>query len=391
MRGERVSGVVPAVMRWARESVGMTVEDVAERLSKQPDVIRAWESGVDAPTYVQLERLAYEVYRRPIALFFLPRPPAEHQPRSEFRTLPDFDLAHLQPDTFLHIRKAHAYQLALSELYEGKNPAERKIWTTCPLGLRDSPAKAAKEIRQELGVTLQYQASWGDESDALQKWRAAIEGKGVFVFKNSFKQREISGFCLRDAEFPLVYLNNGTTKTRQIFSLLHELAHILFGVNGLSKFDKSYVEELPRHEKRIEVFCNAVASEVLMPSEDFQRELAALPQQLNDAPDSTFAKLARRYRVSREAVLRRILDLGRVDQAFYEAKAAEWTGQVKSRSGGGDWYATTGSYISDRMLVDVFGKYFRNQVSSVQAAEFLGIAPKNFAGLEELVLSRRAR
>ena len=378
-------------MQWARESIGLTVEDVAERIAKRPDYISNWESGADAPTYVQLERLAYEVYKRPIAVFFLPKPPQEQRPQSEFRTLPAFDLNNLASDTFLHIRKAHAYQIALAELFDGKNPAARKIWQVCPLDLHHSPANAAMAIRRELGITVDAQAKWRDDTDALQQWRQAIEQCGAFVFKNSFKQKEISGFCLRDDEFPVIYLNNSTTKTRQIFSLLHELAHLLFNVNGLSKFDQSYVSHLPQHERKIEVFCNAVASEVLIPSADFDKQAANLPSSLNDAPDVVFSQLARRYGVSREAVLRRFLDLGRVDQQFYEGKAAEWTGQLKKVKGGGDWYATTGTYISDRMLSEVFGRYFRNQVSSAQAAEYLGVAPKNLAGLEERVLKRTAQ
>lgn len=390
MRGEPVVGIQPSVMQWARESIGLSVEDVAERLARQPDDINRWESGAEAPTYVQLERLAYEVYKRPIAIFFLPEPPAEHRPQSEFRTLPTFDLNNLASDTFLHIRKAHAYQIALADLYAGKNPAERKIWQLCPLDLRHTPANAAVAIRQELGVSVEEQAKSSD-SDALQYWRQAIERRGVFVFKNSFKQKEISGFCLRDDQFPLIYLNNSTTKTRQIFSLLHELAHLLFNVNGLTKFDQSYVEHLPQHERKIEVFCNAVASEVLIPSSDFEKEVAKLPGNLTDASDLVFAGLARRYGVSREAILRRFLDLGRVTRQFYEEKAAEWTSQLKKGKGGGDWYATTGTYISDRMLTEVFGRYFRNQVSSAQAAEYLGVAPKNLAGLEERVLKRTAQ
>ena len=378
-------------MRWARESIGLTVDEVAERLAKQPADIQSWETGTDAPTYVQLERLAYELYKRPIALFFLPEPPEEHRPQSEFRTLPAFDLKNLESDTFLHIRKAHAYQIALAELFDGKNPAERKIWQVCPLTLSDSPEQVAVAIRQELNVTVADQMKWGDDSDALSFWRRAVEQRGVFVFKNAFKQKEISGFCLTDNEFPLIYLNNSTTKTRQIFSLLHELSHLLFNLNGLSKFDRSYIDRLPHQERRIEIFCNAVASEVLMPSADFNKQMAELPADLNLAPDLVFARLAKRYGVSREAALRRLLDLGRVDQEFYETKAEEWTGQIKKGKSGGDWYATTGSYISDRLLTEVFGRYFRNQVSAAQAAEYLGVAPKNLHGLEERILKRVAQ
>lgn len=378
-------------MRWARESIGLSVEDVAVKLNKQPEDVNDWESGAGAPTYVQLEKLAYEVYKRPIAVFFLPEPPNEHRPQSEFRTLPAFELKNLASDTFLQIRKAHAYQIALQELFEGRNPAEKKIWETCPLTLRQSPTTAAAAVRKALGITLETQAAWSTDDEALRQWRQAVEKCGVFVFKNSFKQVEISGFCLRDGEFPLVYLNSSTTKTRQIFSLLHELSHLLFKINGLSKFDKSYIYELPQHEQKVEIFCNAVAAEVLIPSSDFNQQLVGLPSDLESSSDLLFSKLARRYSVSREAILRRLLDLGRVGKKFYEEKAAEWNGQKTKTEGGPDWYTVAKSYISDKMLREVFGRYFRNQVSADQAAEYLGIAPKNLAGLEERVLKRAAQ
>lgn len=369
----------------------MTIEDVAERLNRDPADIARWEDGASAPTYVQLERLAYDIYKRPIALFFLPAPPHERRPQSEFRTLPSFDLANLASDTYLHIRKAHAYQIALKELFEDKSPSDKKIWKNFRLDFRISPQIAAASIRGELGVGLDEQAGWADDNDALRHWRLVIEQHGIFVFKNSFKQREISGFCLQDDEFPLIYLNNSTTKTRQIFSLFHEFAHVLFNVNGMSKFDQSYVAQLPGREQRIEVYCNAVASEILIPSSDFNRQIAALPRDLRGAQDHVFATLARRYSVSREAILRRFLDLGFVDSVFYKVKAEEWDAQTKKSKGGGDWYATTGSYISDKMLQEVFRRYYRNQISGAQAAEFLGVPPKNLLGLEERVLKRAAQ
>lgn len=344
---EAVVGAQPSIMRWARESIGMSIQDVASKLHKQPDEIAEWESGVSAPTYVQLESLAYDIYKRPIALFFLPSPPLEQQPESEFRTLPDFELNNLASDTHLHIRKGRAYQIALAELFSDSNPADLKIWEALPLSLRQSPKAQALKIRELLGVSIQQQASWNSDEDALKQWRSAIEERGVFIFKNSFKQNDISGFCLRDHEFPIIYINNGTTKTRQIFSLLHELAHLLFNMNGLSKFDHSYVSRLALSDQRIEKFCNAIAAEVLIPSEDFENQIINYPHNLEASPDAVFNLLANRYSVSREAILRRFLDIKRVGQTFYEEKAEEWNGQ-RTRTSGGSWYSTARVYLSDR-------------------------------------------
>lgn len=391
MTRETVAGVQPAVMRWARESIGMTVADVAVRLKRQAIEVESWERGDTSPTYAQLEALAYDLYKRPLAVFFLPTPPKEASPRQEFRTLPEEDLATLDRDTYLHLRKARAYQLGLAELYEGTNPANSKIWNEVKLSIGDDLAAKARQIRAILGIDTEIQASWARDEDALKAWREAIEKRGIFVFKDSFKQTSISGFCLRDDEFPLIYINNSTTKTRQIFSLLHELAHALFAINGISKFDTSYIDDLPKREQAIEVFCNAVAAEVLIPSAVFDHRTQSAPHSVDALPDSFFSDLARAFGVSREAILRRFLDRGRATKIFYEAKAIEWTQQKKEGAGGGSWYASKGAYLSDRLLREVFSRHLRGQLSQEKAADFLGVKPSQVPGLEELVLRRKAQ
>ncbi|WNH45555.1 MULTISPECIES: ImmA/IrrE family metallo-endopeptidase [Xanthomonas] len=386
-----IVAVQPSVMRWARESIGMSVADVASRLKRQTTEIESWERGDTSPTYAQLEMLAYDLYKRPLAVFFLPAPPKEASPKQEFRTLPDEDLAKLDRDTYLHLRKARAYQLGLKELYENNNPAHSKIWNEVRLSIGDDLVLKAHHIRSALGIDSEMQASWVRDEDALKAWREAIEKSGIFVFKDSFKQANISGFCLRDDEFPLIYINNSTTKTRQIFSLLHELAHALFSINGISKFDTAYINGLPKQEQAIEVFCNAVAAEVLIPSALFNQRTERAPQHVDSLPDSFFSELARAFGVSREAILRRFLDRGRATRIFYEAKALEWTQQKKEGPGGGSWYASKGAYLSDKLLKEVFSRHLRGQLSQEKAADFLGVKASQVPGLEELVLRRKSQ
>ena len=390
MRAEPVAGVQPSVIRWARESMGLSVEDVAHKLKRPLEEVMAWESaGGSSPTYAQLESLAYKVFKRPLAIFFLPAPPDEIVPAREFRTLPDADLQALHADTYVQVRKAHAYQITLKEVFEGKNPSVRQISREAPLDMQRSIEAQALAVRKALGISPEDQLGWKSDELALKRWREAVEALGIFVFKAPFKQKDISGFCLLDADFPLIYLNNSTTKTRQIFSLLHELAHLLLNVSGISKFEVSYMSRLAAPERRIEQFCNKVAAEILIPSADFGQEIAGFPSNAESVQDHLYATLASRYGVSREAILRRLLDLDRVSQAFYEQKAKFWASQKKAVSGG-DWYASQNTYLSDRFAREVIGRHYRNQISVEQASEFLGIKAKNFAGLEQRILQGAA-
>lgn len=385
MKYEPVLAVQPAMLRWARETVGLSVVDVAQMLKRQPDEIDAWETGETAPTYPQLEKLAYQIYKRPLAVFFLPEPPQEAIPQREFRTLPETDLRSLGRDTYIHIRRAHAYQLALKELFNNRNPTERQIWKSIALSPSLGIAEQARRIRQFLGLSLEEQVGWNSDEQALKAWRKAIEDSGIFVFKDSFKQKDISGFCLVDDHLPIIYLNNSTTKTRQIFSLLHELAHLLLSMNGLSKFDTSYIDRLPWEQKQVEKFCNAIAAEILIPAADFSQHVAEFPANVEQATEEQFSSLAYRYGVSRESVLRRFLDQGRVSQVFYETKAKVWAAQ-KKQAGGGNWHLNKGAYLSERFTREVIGRHFRHQLTPEQAADFLGIKPKSLAGFEERIL-----
>ncbi len=385
MRSEPVVGIQPDVIRWARQSIGLSVSDVALRLKRPVEEIEAWEAGEACPSYPQLEKLAYQIYKRPMAVFFLPHPPEEVSPMREFRTLPTDDLQTLATDTHLHIRRAHAFQLSLRELFGPRNPSEHCIWRELSLSRARSVADQAAAVRSYMGITLEEQIRWKDDDQALKKWRKAIEDKGVFIFKESFEQKDISGFCLIDSQFPVVYLNNSTTKTRQIFSLLHELAHLLLSINGLSKFDQCYVERLPDEEKQIERFCNAIAAEILIPSSDFQIQSRQFPANVEHATEQQLSDLARRYGVSREAILRRFLDQDRVTASFYEQMAKTWAGQQK-RGTGGDWYASKNTYLSDRFAKEVVSRHYKNQLSLEQAADLLGIKAKTFEGLEQRIL-----
>jgi len=377
--GFHTLGIQPAVLRWARESQGYSLDDVALHLKRDIDEIIAWESGTASPTYAQLESLAYGLYKRPLAVFFLPAPPKEASVRQEFRTLPDVELDRLAADTRYQIRLAHAYQISLRELNEGVNPSSRKIFREIRLTDQDRVRDAAQRVRNYLGISIKTQADWKDSDEALKAWRNAVEATGLFVFKHSFRQKSISGFCLADDEFPIIYLNNSTAKTRQIFSLFHELAHLLLEVNAISTVDDAYLQDLPPKEQRIERFCNALAAEVLVPSDDLEAQLRKLPQ----PDDEAVQQLARRYHVSRESILRRYLDRGMVEKAHYEAKAKQWAAESEGGGSGGNYYATQATYLGERYMRLVFAKHFRGQLNLEQVADYLGVRTKSVAGLEE--------
>lgn len=150
--------VNPETLKWARESANLPIDDVADRMGKDPDVIQEWEDGVSSPTYIQLERLAYNVYKRPIAVFFFPERPEEVTPQRSFRTLPKSEVERLSPRFLQLFRQAQAMQANLEELNDGLNPASRKIFRDVHFRPSDKVGVLVRAVREYLGVKVNYVA-----------------------------------------------------------------------------------------------------------------------------------------------------------------------------------------------------------------------------------------
>lgn len=379
-----VSGVNPEILHWAREKAGLTIEEIAQSFRKDVEVISNWESGEAAPTYNQLEKLAYSLYKRPIALFFFPSPPDEPDPGKSFRTLPDMEINNLHPDTLLAVREAKAMQLTLYELVNGVNPSKQQIFKDIQIHPSYNPSVVALTVREYLGVPLDEQFKWKNIEDALKNWRNIVEENGIFIFKRSFKQGDISGFCLADDELPVIYLNNSTTKSRQIFSIFHELAHILLSTSGITKSNDTYIGYLTGKARAVEIFCNQFAGEFLVPTSDFERRID-LSQPVLDL----VRNLSRRYSVSREVVLRKLLDRNFVSADDYDNYVNEWLQdyeKVKSKKiKGGDYFATQATYFGQKFLNLVFSRYYSGSLTVQDVAGYMNIRAKNVAGVEQFI------
>lgn len=370
--------ITPSVVTWARERAGFSVDDATADFRK----IAQWEAGENFPSYPQLERLA-EKFKVPVAVFFFPAPPDLPQIEETFRTLGPDQIAEIPPRVRLLLRKARTFQMGLEELHGGRNPAERLI--TRDLGFRptDPIEQIATKVRDYLGVTMEQQFAWGNAETALEEWRKVLFNAGVYVFKDSFREPDYSGFCLYDDEFPIIYVNNTTAKTRQIFTLFHELAHLLFHTSGVDTRGDRFLNELAGDNRRIEVICNRMAACLLVPEETFDAAFANQPP-----TEASAAELAQLFSVSREFIFRKFLDRGLITPAEYDQAARRWAEQGQ-RGTGGDHYNTKIAYLGTEYINLAFQRFYQNRIDHNQLADILDTKPKNLTRLEEYV-SRRA-
>jgi len=315
--------VAPTVLRWARETLGKTVDEVARRLDVGRETVKSWETGAKRPTLKQLRELAV-FCKRPLAAFFLPGPPVESPLPTDYRSLPQDITKPFSEETLLAIRRARRLQdisrdLAAS-LEEQPSPRIPRF------SLTDDPRALSVVTRRHIGVTLDEQTSWQNPSEALAKWKRGIEAQDVLVLELSFPIPEGRAFALSDDRFPLVVLNSNDTYHGRIFSLFHEYAHVSLHESGICDWSEK--------GKTTEKFCNRFAGEFLVPQDALLAHPAVAGQRVRRLWDEDeLSILARFFRVSREVVLRRLLTLGLTSQAFYEQKHRLWESELRGKKG----------------------------------------------------------
>ena len=364
--------VSPSVIKWARQRAGFSAEDAEKSFKK----IAAWEAGLSFPSYPQLEQMG-EKFKCPVAVFFFPEPPDMPSVEKSFRTLTAQDFEKIPRTVRGFLRKGQAMQLNLAELNDGKNPAARLITRDLKFQTNTSLDGIANSIRTYLGISLQEQSSWNTVEIALEKWRDAFASVGIYVFKDAFQANEYFGFCLWDDEFPIIYINNSCAKSRQIFTLFHELWHLLFHTSGIDISGAGNTQHLKNNEQKVEIVCNQLAARFLIPEDDFAKLLVGKP-----ANRATAELLAKHFNVSREAIYRKLLDRDRIDASEYEAASIFWTGQIKRNSSQGNYYNSQISYLGSNYINLALKRYYQRRFDEVKLSDYLNIKPKNLPAFE---------
>jgi len=371
--------IQPALLIWARQSAGLlNLEEVARKTEFPLESLVAWESGKERPSISQLRKLG-DVYKRPLAVFFLPEPPAGFDAQREFRRLAGVTPQSESPELRLALRTALYRREVAKEIYERLgDPLPSSIAAAHPT--EDAEAVGIR-VRQLLGITWETQLGWGDAYAALRGWRAAIENLGVLVFQTGdVELREMRGTSIPHGPIPVILLNNADAPHGRIFTLLHEFTHILL-FNGGHQTSPMEGQQLPE-DQRLEQVSNRFAAATLMPRREFLTELSHYAS-ATEGDEDALHRFANQIKVSPEAILRRLLGLRRVTLSLYRQKRRGWQAQSWysfPQSSGGPPIETRVLSSAGRSFVSlVLEGYQRNAVSSSAVSDYLGIQLKFLA------------
>ncbi len=371
--------ITPSVIRWARESAGLTVQEAAKKLKRPVEDIEAWESGDKRPSITQA-RKASELYRRPLAAFYLPEPPKDFEILRDYRSLPLDERREYSPKLLVIIRTAIEHQQWTREflIAEGTEP----LSFVGSANIHSLPNEVAINILQTLDVTPDEQYSCRTRDDALRLWMRKAERKGIFIFREGqVDLRECRGFVISDEYAPFVYLNSEDARAAQLFTLVHELTHIWLDQSGISNLSANGLYNFPE-ASTVEAFCNKVASEALLVRTTFVNEWLKLN---NDTTiENRIEKLSDKFKISEEAIARRLLEDGRISNRKYDELRDYYQDRwrklkdfekkrLKEAEGGPSFYIKKLSNNGYAYTQTVASAFKGGQISGREASSLLGV------------------
>lgn len=283
-------------LSWAREALGLDITELAVSLNVAEAQVQKWEAEEAFPTVVQLRKVAKKLDRTP-AFFFIPPPDDTGIPPT-----PDFrgrQEEKLPPALLREIKRADSYRATYLDLVG----SEEMSRLPKPFGRNDVVARA-RDLHAAMGTRATGPLT-GNAADVFARWRTALEDLGFLVFQTTgIDTATFRGLSVHHTAYPVILLNGADSTYGKVFTLFHEVGHILNRSSGVCMvLDNNDTEAL----------CNAFSAEVLMPTARIQQFLRR-----NDDPNVIEA-ISAYFKVSELAAAVRLKALGMIDHDSLEA------------------------------------------------------------------------
>lgn len=354
----------PEVLTFARERSGYAIPAIARKMNVKEERWLQWEQGEEKPTTNQLVKLAKYLDRTP-GFFYLEKPPKEKDPLSEFRTINNIPLSEASPNLIQAIREAKRNREILLELYDLLNKEPTGILSISKNSI--DIIQTAKTVREWLEVSLEEQRSWYSSSKALTRWKEIIENKDIYVIQfPSVDVDEVRGFALAESVLPIIGINSKDSYNARIFTLIHELVHVLLRDSILVNDPLTNYWETSN--RTIEQLCNRLAAEILVPLVDLDKEFDTEVSALEEVN-----RLSRFFGVSDYVILIRLKSQSLISEELFKDLLTFVSFYSKPEgSDGGDPYLNQIVRKGKLFIRNAFQGYFQDQITLAELANITG-------------------
>lgn len=352
---------------WAIERAGMTLNNYVCQHPKS--VIAKWLVGEKLPTFAQLESFAKSV-NVPIGFLLLDEAPKEEIPipvfRGEAGKVNGFDLNVY--DTICAIRQRQEWL----EDYLQENEIETCKYVGCA-SLSTPINQTVALLRRMLGLDARWAFGMTSPEIAVSKMTEALEAAGVFIAYNGvvgnntrrkLDVEECRGFALANKTAPYIFVNSGDAPTAQLFTLVHEAAHLLVGISA----GHAAADTLPN--EREERYCDSVAAEFLVPATD-----------LAEVWNGDIKNAAHKFCVSSIVIARRAYDLHLITDAEYKVFWDEYKSRPlieRKKKAGGNFYRTSVKRVGRTFAIHIKNAVRSRQLSYTDAFRLTGLHGRTY-------------
>jgi Zn-dependent peptidase ImmA (M78 family) len=395
--------VNPDILKWARETAGLTPAEAAAALgfkdtrsATASERLLALEAGDAQPSRSLLLRMAKQ-YRRSLLVLYQADRPSTAERGHDFRTLPRERSAAAEGALDALVRDIAVRQGLVRSIIEADPDAIRLTF----IGSMDQSSgveAVGQSIRRTIGFELEEFRAAASAEVAFSALRAGTEAAGIFVLlagnlgshHTSLDVEHFRGFAIADPFAPFVVINDQDARSAWSFTLLHELAHLWLGQSGISGYST---------DDALEQFCNDVASNLLLPSSELNQ--LVLDRSDTEALAASITEFATLRNISSSLVAYRSYRAGRFDvrtwNTLHDFFYRRWTDERmgsrernRERENGPNYYVVRRHRVGPALIDFVRRSLAEGELTTVKAGRVLGVRPKNVQGVIEPV-SRSAR
>ncbi len=359
--------IAPERYVWALNRAGHTEGSYMDSHPKSH--IQEWISGEIRPTYKQLDDFAKSV-NLPVGYLFLENLPVEEIPIPMFRGEAG-QQNHFNLNVYDTVMNVQARQEWLEE-YLNENEID-----TCKfvgsISTKTSISEAVSRLRSILDLESRWAFSLSTPDAAVSLLGQKLEDAGVFLAYNGvvgnnthrkLKVSECRGFALVNEKAPYIFVNSADSKSAQLFTLIHETAHLMLGVSAGHAGSEGF------HHEATERYCDRVAAEFLVPA-------SVLREIWNN--DTKSASL--RFKASELVIARRAHDLGLMSDTDYKDFWAIYSQRqisAQKKSSGGSFYLTSVKRVGRSFAIHVRNAVNNRQLGYTEAYRLTGLYGKTY-------------
>lgn len=379
---KKIVNIPGTILKELRVSLNIPLNVAAVKLKVETETLKQWEENGVTVSVAKARKIS-KFYNRHWTILLLNKIPSKKDLSKEYRNLMATG-GEYSTETLLALRNAERI-LFLADSIEGRITNRNEI-KSFNADFSSNINDLTEKVREWLDATLIELKKYKYDYEVLAAWISKVESKGIYVSQIKMPGDEVSAFTLSDSRRSVIVLNKSDSTKRKLFSLLHEFAHIL-----LDKGTTFDIYEGRYYENKVEVFCNKLAGNLLVP-EAVVRKFWNLTPNLEEMVDI----VSKRYKVSSQVVLRRVYDLGLIEKPLFEKLNTEleksYKDYIKIKKTK-EFIPSKNFYQksvikknSQAFSEDVFEAYRLNRITYNEIAKYMGVKLNHVAPIEHLLL-----